>query len=90
MQRTNRHEPRRPRSLLRVWLVSCAVAVVVALAGHFFAEWTDCAFLPGQDTCAVRVLDAKLYSYVAGFVILLAMSIYVLIAARRRSRQVPR
>lgn len=86
MGRASSHEPR----LLRVWLVSCAISVAVAVAGKLIEHWSSCDYLPGNGDCVLRLLYVKLYCYAAGFVILVGMTTYVVITARRRARRGPR
>lgn len=78
------HEPSRAPNLLRVWVISCLISIAVAVAGKVIESWLSCSFHPGGGNCLVRVLNVELYFYAAALVIFVAMTVYVLLAARRR------
>ena len=80
-------EPRRAPHLVRVWVISCLISLAVAVAGKLIESRLSCSPHPGGGDCLVQVLDVKLYFYVAGLVIFVAMTLYVLLAARRGTRE---
>ena len=81
---------RRP-NLLLIWIGSIAVSVFVVFGGYAIGRSADCQ--PGQidGQCGLSTFYWSVYGIMAGAVIFLCVTVYVLIAAyqRRRARACP-
>ena len=73
--------------LVRVWLVSLFVAVSVAACGFLVSRALDCSPKEIDGQCGMGTYFGSLFGVLAGAVILVGMTLYVIVAAHKTQRR---
>ena len=73
-------------NLLFVWLISTVISVTAVIGGYYVGRAGDCS--PGQvdGQCGMSTFFGFVYGSLAGLVIFVSMTIFVIVVAYRRNR----
>lgn len=77
----------RPRTLLRVWLITLAISCLMPVAGDLLGKAGDCKPDQVDGQCGMSTFIMLQYGVVIGLLIMITVTVYVILATLRYRKQ---